>query len=172
MEIGTIVSSQGVKGEVRIYPSTDFPQRFEKPGERWYITPQQPQTPQSIRLVRGYYLPHKNLYVVKFEGIDDRDAADAMRNYLLVVRDDDRSFLKPGEYHLRDLLGLPVYLQDTEELVGTAIDLVAAGSDLLVVKSATDDREIYIPFVPEIVPNIDFTRRRIEITPPPGLLSL
>jgi 16S rRNA processing protein RimM len=95
-----------------------------------------------------------------------------MRNYLLVVRDDDRSFLKPGEYHLRDLLGLPVYLQDTEELVGMAIDLVAAGSDLLIVKSATDDREIYIPFVPEIVPNIDFTLRRIEITPPPGLLSL
>jgi 16S rRNA processing protein RimM len=169
MEIGTIVAPQGLKGEVRVYPHSDFPERFEVAGERWLYSTNQTE-PESVQLQRGYYIPGKDLYVVKLAAIDSRLQAESLRGRMLVVPIADRLELAAGEYHVADLIDLPVFLQSTGEQVGVVIDLVSAGQDLLVVKTA--HQEVWIPFVPEIVPLVNTEQRRIEITPPEGLLSL
>ncbi len=169
MEIGTIVAPQGLKGEVRVYPHSDFPERFEVAGERWLYSNNQAE-PESVQLQRGYGLPGKDMYVVKLKAIDNRQQAESLRNKMLVVPAADRLALGAGEYHVADLIDLPVFLQATGEQVGIVKDLVSLGHDLLVVKTAT--KEVWIPFVPEIVPVVDMAQRRIEITPPAGLLDL
>jgi 16S rRNA processing protein RimM len=169
MEIGTIVAPQGLKGEVRVYPHSDFPERFEVAGERWLYGADRLE-PKSVQLQRGYYIPGKDLYVVKLAAIDSRLQAESLRGQMLIVPVADRLELAAGEYHVADLIDLPVFLQATGEQVGVVVDLVSAGQDLLVVKTA--DREVWIPFVPDIVAVVSIEQQRIEITPPAGLLSL
>lgn len=172
LEIGKIVAAQGLKGELRVYPNTDFPERFEEPGERWLLRPNQTE-PEAIELVSGRYLDGKGLYVIQIKGICDRNAAEALRGCQLLVPDSDRLDLEEGEFHVADLLGLSVYEQASQELIGTVSNVIPAGHDLLEVKKVTPEgRTILIPFVEAIVPIVDLAQRRIEITPPPGLLDL
>ncbi len=171
LEIGTIVAPQGVDGEVRVYPNSDFPERFEQPGKRWLLKPGDTE-PQPIELLASYYLPGKGLYVLQFAGVDDRDRAEVLRGCRLMVPETDRPTLCDDEYHVLDLFGIEVFHHLTGETVGVVVDVIAAGNDLLVVKISGGDREVFIPFVKAIVPVVDLQQRRIEITPPPGLLEL
>ncbi|MBE9013818.1 ribosome maturation factor RimM [Pseudanabaenaceae cyanobacterium LEGE 13415] len=175
IEIGKIVAAQGIKGELRVYPNTDFPERFEEPGQRWLLRPNQTE-PESIELLSGRYIDGKGLYVIQIKGIRDRTTAESLRDCKLLVPDTDRPELEEGEFHVADLLGLAVYDQTTQELIGNVKDVIPAGHDLLqVVKITPEDGQekiILIPFVEAIVPVVDLDRQRIEITPPPGLLDL
>ena len=135
LEVGKIVAPQGLAGEVRVYPDSDFPERFEQPGPRWLQFPEQPgQDPQAIELLRGKYLSGKGLYVVKFAGVDTREQAEALRGCGLLVRSSDRPVLEAGEFYLPDLIGLRVFDRRTQSLVGTVVDTFRAGNDLLSVK--------------------------------------
>lgn len=174
LTIGKIVGAQGLQGEVRVYPDSDFPERFITPGERWLLRPNQSE-PESIQLVKGRYLDGKGLFVIKLAGIDDRSQAEALRDCRLVVPESDRPPLEEGEFHVMDLIDLPVFDQATQELVGTVKQVMSAGNDLLEVQLQQPKGKtstVLIPFVEAIVPIVDLEQRRIEITPPPGLIDL
>jgi 16S rRNA processing protein RimM len=189
LEIGRIVAPQGLDGAVRVYPDSDFPERFLEPGDRWLLKPGQ-TTPESVRLVSGRYLPGKGLYVLKIAGVNYRDQAEALRDARLLVPVGDRLALAPDEFHVSDLVGLEVRLQETGQAIGTVVDIYAAGNDLLAVElfakgDGTADSEtpqdkadrptkpnlpILVPFVYDIVPVVDIDAGYVEITPPKGLL--
>lgn len=199
LEIGTIIAAQGLKGELRINPSSDFPERFEQPGKRWLRSPDG-VTIREVELLEGRYLAAKNLYVLQLAEVEDRNDAEALRGYQLLVSKSDRPLLAEDEYHVSDLLDLEVYNQLTKERLGVVSDVFTAGNDLLEVKldrqPVTEDfnttqldlnseskknkikakknkiKTILIPFVKEIVPLVSLQERRIEILPPPGLLDL
>jgi 16S rRNA processing protein RimM len=200
LEIGTVVGAQGLKGELRIYPSSDFPERFEKPGRRWLQNPTT-QEIEQVELVSGRNIPGKNLYVITIEDIEDRSKVEALKGYKLLVKKSDRLPLEEDEYHVSDLIGLEVYDRETQENIGVVVEVYSAGNDLLEVKlhqqttnseelkssseKDSSDRKkikkkaksskpitVFIPFVKEIVPVVDLKSNRIEITPPPGLLEL
>ncbi|GAC1449075.1 MAG: ribosome maturation factor RimM [Chamaesiphon sp.] len=183
LEVGTIVAPQGLNGEVRVYPNSDFPERFEKPGQRWLLQPGETE-PQPYGLLEGRYIPSKGIYVLKFAGVENCNQAEALRGCLLMVSQNDRPTLREDEYYVPDLIGLEVFNQLSGEIVGIVVDVVSAGNDLLVVSCQkslaenlepgllTKDKEVLIPFVKAIVPVVDRQLGRIEITPPPGLLEL
>ena len=174
MEIGSIVGAQGIKGEVKVHPNSDFPERFEQAGERW-LWGSQDVEPRSIQLKKGYEIPGRNLYVVQLDGIFNRNQAENLRGQMLLLPTTDRPKLRSGEYHSQDLIGLPVFHQRTGVEVGVVTDIFTAGHEILVV-SATQANgktaEAMVPFVKEIVPMVDLTNRRIEILPPAGLLEI
>jgi 16S rRNA processing protein RimM len=179
VEIGRIVAPQGVKGEVRVYPSSDFPERFLEPGERWLKRPRSP-TPETVELVRGRHIDGKGLYVVQLAGVNSRDAAEALRDAVLLVPAGDRPQLDPDEFYVADLVGLRVIVQATGEAIGTVTDIFAAGNDLLEVTyypSATNNsqaskmRRVLVPFVTAIVPVVNLAEKYLEIAPPAGLLD-
>jgi 16S rRNA processing protein RimM len=173
LEIGKIVGGQGLKGELRVYPSTDFPERFEEPGTRWLLRPGASE-PEAIELEFGRYVPGKGLYVIKLAGVQDRDQADEIRGCKLFVPESDRPPLEEGEFHVLDLVNLVVFDQATQERIGIVSDILAAGNDLLEVKldhPKGKTATVLIPFVEAIVPVVDLENQRIEITPPAGLLE-
>jgi len=170
LEVGKIVGVQGLKGELRVYPETDFPERFEIPGPRWLLRPGASQ-PEPIELKSGRYLDGKGLYIVRLAGITDRAQAETLRNCRIMVPTDDRPSLEAGEFHVADLLGLEVFDQATQQSIGTVTEIFAAGNDLLEVKRHNAKPPVLIPFVEAIVPVVDLAQRRIEITPPPGLIE-
>jgi len=183
--VGKVVAAQGLRGELRILPLSDFPERFTSPGPRWLR--RQPAPAQTVELTAGRQLPGKELFVCRLKGIDDRNAAEALVDHELLVAASDRPPLQPGEFHLLDLVGLEVrLLQPNSEpaaaaAIGTVTDLVHAGNDLLAVQlsakasnpgSPGSGRSILIPFVEAIVPEVHLEEGWIGITPPPGLLEL
>ncbi len=194
LEIGTIVSPQGLKGELKVLSSSDFPERFEQPGSRCLQSPKG-LNKQVVELLEGRYIPGKNLCVIRLAGIESREQAEELRGYKLLVSASDRPQLEEDEYHVSDLVNLEVYHQLTREKIGTVIDILRAGNDLLEVQLYQQPQDIsteaispdfqienqpktkklatiLIPFVKDIVPIVDLEGRRLEINPPPGLLEL
>lgn len=195
IEIGRIVAPQGVKGEVRIYPSSDFPERFLEPGTRWLQRPRA-QSPEPVEIVRGRSLEGKGLYIVKLAGVEDRDQAEALRGCALLVPASDRPDLDEGEFYVADLMGLRVILQATGAEIGVVTDIYEAGNDLLEVtinagseavssgelapepssakggkSKGAKPKKVLIPFVESIVPVVDLAEGCLYLDPPPGLLE-
>lgn len=196
LEIGRIVAAQGLDGELRVYPNSDFPERFLEPGTRWLKRPGDSE-PQQVELLEGRDIPGKGLYAIILEGIEDRSQAEALRGAKLFVPESDRPQLEEDEYHVIDLVGLEVYHQHTGERLGIITDIIPAGNDLLEVKldrplvtTSPEPEEpptpgkrqkrpkppksqttVLIPFVKEIVPIVDLPNRRLEVNPPQGLLD-
>jgi len=106
--VGRLVAAQGLGGELRVLPLSDFPERFTHPGPRWLKARGQAAVP--VRLRSGRQLPGRELFVVRLEGIDNRSAAEALVGQELMVPAGDRPPLAPGEFHLLDLVGLEVRL--------------------------------------------------------------
>ncbi len=106
--VGRLVGAQGLGGELRVLPLSDFPERFTRRGPRWLQAKGKPAQPVELR--SGRQLPGKELFVVRLAGIDSRDAAEALVGQEFLVPAADRPPLKPGEFHLLDLVGLEVRL--------------------------------------------------------------
>ncbi|MEG4279306.1 ribosome maturation factor RimM [Microcoleus sp. MON1_C1] len=134
IEIGKIVAAQGLDGEVRVYPDSDFPERFIEPGKRWILRPNKSE-PEPIEFLGGRYIPGKGLYAVELEGVEDRDSAEALRGCKLFVEKTDRPYLESDEFYVQDLIGMEVFNQLTGEILGKVSDIIPAGNDLLEVET-------------------------------------
>ena len=170
LSVGKIVGVQGLQGELRVNPASDFPERFTAPGPRW-LRSRKGGEPTEIQLIKGRQLPGKSLFVVRFEGNDNRSAAEALVGQELLVSADDRPELEEGEFHLLDLMGLEARLNADGPAIGTVNDLISGGNDLLEIIT-TDGRKLLIPFVETIVPEVQLKEGWLLLTPPPGLLEL
>ena len=175
--VGRVVAAQGLRGELRVLPLSDFPERFTTAGVRWLR--RSPAAAAAVELLSGRQLPGKELFVCRFSGVDDRTAAEALVGHELLVDASERPPLAPGEFHLLDLVGLEVRLLEQPDLtIGRVLDLLHAGNDLLEVELPPaapghgSGRRILIPFVEAIVPTVHLEEGWIGITPPPGLLQL
>ncbi len=172
LEIGTIVAPQGIQGEVRVLSASDFPQRFLTQGQRW-VRKNETDLPRPLELKKGKQIPGKNLFILRFAEITDRNQAEALIDHKLLVPASDRLPLEPGEFHVMDLLGLIVYDQGTGDRLGVVTDFYSAGNDLLgVTLDASPEKEVLIPFVDAIVPVVKVAEKRLEIIPIAGLLEL
>lgn len=169
--VGKIVAAQGLKGELRVNPLSDFPERFTRPGRRWLQGRTGPA--RATTLLQGRNLPGKALFVIRLEGVNDRDSAEALVGHELLVPADDRPVLAEGEFHLLDLVGLEVRLLDDGRVLGTVTDLIHGGNDLLEVALTSEPaRTVLIPFVEAIVPTVELAEGWLGLTPPPGLLDI
>ena len=181
LEVGRLVAAQGLQGELRLNPLSDFPERFTVPGRRWIQGRTGPA--KAVTLLSGRQLPGKELYVLRLEGVNDRSSAEALVGHALLVPASDRPPLAEGEFHLLELVGLEVRLLADGRGIGRVTDLLHAGNDLLEVELAaapgigepgeqTKPRRILIPFVEPIVPEVHLGEGWLGITPPPGLLEI
>ncbi len=169
MSIGEIVAPQGLKGDIRIKPSSDFPERFTKPGKRWIQ--KNKESPTAIKLIKGTLIPGKSIYVLSIEGISDRSSAERIIGWNLVIPVDSRPSMSKDEYHYFDLIGLEVRQGPKKTLIGYVIDLIKGGNDLLEIE-LVEGKKVLVPFVKEIVPEIEIKEKWLLINPPPGLLEL
>ena len=169
MSIGEIVAPQGLKGDIRIKPSSDFPERFTKPGKRWIQ--KNKELPTEIKLIKGSLIPGKSIYIVSIEGVSNRSSAEKIIGWNLVIPAYSRPKLNTDEYHYLDLIGLEVRMGPKKTLIGYVTDLINGGNDLLEIE-LVEGKKVLIPFVKEIVPEIEIKEKWLLLTPPPGLLAL
>jgi 16S rRNA processing protein RimM len=162
--IGQVVALFGVRGELKVRSLTDIPDRFQQ-LEAVYLGPD--SRPYRIEHVR----PHKGeMVILKLAGIDDANAAEALRNQSLLIPLSQLARLPPDSYYQHDILGLTVLLLDGREL-GPIADILVTGSNDVYVIQGADGKQILIPAIKAVVKQIDLIRHTMYIDPLPGLLE-
>jgi 16S rRNA processing protein RimM len=170
IEIGRIVAPQGLHGEVRVYPDSDFPERFMKPGKRWILRSGTKEI-ESVTLQTGRFLDGKGLYVLRFAEFVSIDQAELLRGAKLMVPVGDRPPLKAGEFHVMDLVGMSVIDSNTQTLIGTVIGIANAGNDLLEIElQNAPGQKILVPMVKAFIKSLNLQTQQIELLPIPGLV--
>ena len=171
--VGRVRRPHGIRGEVMVESMTDADDRFAS-GSRLaaMIAGETRSRELQVRDAR----PHSGALRVSFEGIDDRDDAEQLRDAWLVV---DRSSVSPlpaGEHYVFDLVGCVCHDHELGE-IGEVIDVVEDGGGFLLVlrpqdAGEADAREILVPFVDALLGQVDTASGRIETRLPPGLVEL
>ena len=163
MAVGRVIKPHGVQGEVRVELMTDLPQRFE-----WlkviYVGERNPR-PIAVESVRY----HQEFVLLKLAGYPTRTEAEALRNELLQVPEEEAIPLEEGEYFLHQLLGLEV-LTEAGQSLGRLTDILETGANNVFVVSG-GGAEHLIPDIPDVVREVDVDGGRIIIRPLPGLLG-
>ena len=164
--VGRIGRPHGIRGDVVVGVRTDEPElRFAR-GSRLDTDPAD-LGPLTVAATKW----HSGELLVRFAGIGDRDAAAELRGTWLTV--DSATIAPPedpDEFRDADLVGLSVRTVDGTQ-VGTVQDVLHSGQDVLVIKSA-DGREVMVPFVKPLVPDVDIPAGVLTIDPPEGLLNV
>lgn len=172
LRVGRLVKAHGLKGALKIELYTDDPEGRFVPGATFTLqVPEaspwhgKPLTVREFRFMNSHP-------VAFFEGVDDRDAAEALVRAILWI--DEDAAATPAEddaWYDHQLVGLDVVRDGVS--VGRVIRVEHMPSqDLLIVRSAADgDNEILVPFVKAIVPEVDIAAGRVVVTPPPGLFE-
>ncbi|MDP1876688.1 MAG: ribosome maturation factor RimM [Actinomycetota bacterium] len=163
--VGRIGRPHGIRGEVTVEPRTDEPDERFAPGAVFALDERR----EDLVVERLHW--HSGRLLVTFEGISDRNAAEALRGTLLEVeRADDDMPEDPEEFYDSTLIGCVVDHVDGSR-IGEVLDVLhLPAQDLLVVRVA-GEREALIPFVSVIVPVVDLPGRRLVVDPPVGLLD-
>lgn len=163
LAIGRVIKPHGVLGEVRVELMTDVPQRFG-----WlktiYVGERDPR-PVAVESVRY----HQEFVLLKLAGYPTRTEAEALRNELLQVPEEEAIPLEEGEYFLHQLLGLEV-LTEAGQSLGRLTDILETGANNVFVVSGGGGEHL-IPDIPDVVREVDVDGGRIIIRPLPGLLG-
>lgn len=161
--VGRIGKAHGLRGEVAVQVHTDSPEQRFAPGVQLGAGADRTLTVETVR-------PHSGALLVKFAGVADRTAAEALRGRLLTVEATSLPDLDdPEEYYDHQLEGLTAASKEGAVL-GTVLEVVhAPASDLLVLD--TGHGTAMVPFVRAIVPEVDLAGGRVVLDPPAGLLD-
>lgn len=162
--IGKIVAPFGLKGEVKVWPLTDVPDRFTN-LDVIYLGPE--YTRYTITGVRPY---KGEMVLLKLRGINDPNAAETLRSRDICIPLDQLAQLPPDSYYQHDILGLHVYRLDDRE-VGTIVDIIITGSNDVYVIKASDGRQFLIPAIKQVIKQVDLIRQKMYIDPIRGLLD-
>jgi 16S rRNA processing protein RimM len=165
--IGRVVRAHGIGGEVAVEVRTDTPDLRFAEGARLETDPAQ-RGPLTVRRTRW----HSGRLLVGFEGVTDRNAAEALRGTLLVADSSTSPAPEdPDEFWDHQLTGLSAVTTGGVVLGEVAEVAHPPGADVLVIRTATG-AELLVPFVRAIVPEVDLAGRRLVVDPPEGLLEL
>jgi 16S rRNA processing protein RimM len=164
--VARVGRAHGIKGEVTVEVRTDEPELRLAPG---VVLATDPATAGPLTIETGRV--HSGRLLLRFTGVRDRTAAEALRNTLLIAEvDPDDVPEDPDEYYDHQLMDLDVVLRDGTE-VGRISEISHLPSQDLFVVERADGTEVLIPFVEEIVVEIDLEKQRAVIDPPPGLID-
>lgn len=163
--VGEIVGALGLRGELKVRPETDFPDRFVDTPTLYLGPNHTPRRVASARVLRG------NQVTVQLEGVEDATAAGKLRGTLLYVPMSEAVALPPDQFYLHDVVGLRAERPDGTVL-GTITDvLTGPGNDVYVVRAAGKGQEVLVPAVKEMIKRVDVAGGVVVMEPIAGLFD-
>lgn len=162
--VGVIANTHGVRGEVKVFPTTENPSRYKQLKEVLLDTGSEYKT-LEVASVRFF----KNLVIVKFKGIDNINDIECYKGHDLYVTRENAIPLEEGEYYLADIIGAKVVTDDGKDF-GILNDVLETGANLVyVVKHA--GKEVLLPVIPDCVKQVDVEASVITVHLMKGLLE-
>ena len=166
LRVGVISSTHGVRGEVKVYPTTDDPERFLD-LEEVILDPGRERLPLKIENVKFF----KNMVILKFKGYDNINDIEKYKGRDLYITRDQAVELEEDEYFIADLIGMSVVAEDGTVL-GTLADVMPTGANDVYVVRTENGKELLIPAIKECILNVDVEERAMRIHVMDGLLDL
>ena len=167
LQVGAITSTHGLKGEVKVFPTTDDPTRFEDLDEVILETARQGRISLEIENVRYF----KQMVILKFRGLDRIEDVEPYKKATLWVDREHALPLEENENYIADLIGMPV-ITDEGETLGTLRDVLQTGANDVYVVQTGEGRELLLPAIRECVLDVDLEQNRILVHLMEGLLDL
>ena len=163
LEIGKIVSTHGVRGEVKVPPWCDSAEFLTEFEELYF---DEGKTPVHIENARV----HKGMAILKLDGVETMDAANTYRGKVLYMDREDVE-LAPGTYLIQDLIGLAVVDADTGEEYGTLSDVTQTGANDVYHIRTPQGKEYLIPAIEQVIEKTDIAGGKLLIHPLEGLFE-
>ncbi len=166
--LGRVLRPHGVRGELRIEVLTDYPERIG-PESVVYLG----HDPASPAKARAFQVMHSRMHqqflILQLEGIDDRNAAELLRQQFVMVAVEDAVPLEEGEFYLFQLIGVQVF-STTQEFLGEVTEVIETGANDVYVVSGPRG-EILLPAIDDCVKEIDLEANRMTVELLDGLLD-
>jgi 16S rRNA processing protein RimM len=166
--VGKIVNTHGIQGEVRVISKTDFADIRYKKGNSLFLF--LPDKNEPIELVVKSHRVHKNFDLLTFEGYNNINQIEKFKGGILKVPETQLSELDKDEYYFHEIIGCTVVTDEGEE-IGKIREILTPGANDVWVVKANNGKEYYIPYIADVVKKVDVHEKRIIITPLEGLLS-
>ena len=166
LRVGVITSPHGIKGEVKVFPTTDDAKRF-KELKKVILDTGKEYIPMEIEHVKFF----KNMVILKFKGYDNINEIEKYKSRDLLITRDQAVDLAPDEYFITDLIGLAVVSDQGVEL-GTLKDVLETGANDVYVVAMKDGKELMLPAIGDCILNVDLEQMRMEVHVLEGLMDL
>ena len=163
--VGKIVNTQGLQGEMRVLSVTDFAEERFKKGNILALFDKKDQFVMDVEIASHRKV--KNFDIIKFKGMYHINDIEKFRDFTLKVREEDLTDLEDGEFYYHEIIGLEVYENDV--LLGTIKEILQPGANDVWVVKRKGKRDLLLPYIPPVVLGIDIVQGRVDVEIPEGL---
>lgn len=162
--VGKIVNTHGIRGEVRVLPTTDFIDERFAPQRKLYLQTAGEPLVLTIEQARR----HKGFILVKFVGYDDINAVKGFRNHELMVSAADQQPLEDGQYYYHQIIGLTVQTVEGEQL-GQIKEILSPGANDVWVVDRPGKTDLLLPVIDDVVKRVDLDKGQVIVEMMEGL---
>lgn len=164
LKVGVITSTHGVRGEVKVFPTTDDPMRF-KGLKQVVLDMGREKLPLEIERVKFF----KQFVILKFKGLDNINDIEKYKKCSLLVTRENAIALEEDEYFIADMIGMETVTEEGESF-GTLKDVIRTGANDVYVIESPKHGEVLIPAIKECIINVDTKKHQMQIHLMDGLI--
>ncbi len=164
LQVGVITATHGIRGEVKVYPTTDDATRFDD-LKGVILDAGKQQLPLEIQSVKYF----KQFVILKFKGIDNINDIERYKRCPLLINREDAVDLEEDEYFIADIIGMEVYTEDGAYF-GLLKDVMETGANDVYIIDSKEHGEVLLPAIKECILNVDGDENKITIHLMEGLL--
>ncbi|HZG77403.1 MAG TPA: ribosome maturation factor RimM [Paenibacillus sp.] len=168
LTVGKVANTHGIRGELKVWPETDFPEQRFKTGAGLLLV--SPDDAKSIPLTVANARPQKTVYIVKFKEFDNINQVEPYKGWSLKVSSEERVRLERDEFYFHDIIGCAVKTEEGEP-VGEVTDILRPGANDVWVVKRTNGKTAYIPYIEDVVLDVDVPQKTVTIRLMEGLLE-
>ncbi|WDH95927.1 ribosome maturation factor RimM [Paenibacillus urinalis] len=163
--VGKIVNTHGIRGELKVLPLTDFPEeRFAK-GSKLVIETGEGQLPVTVESARL----HKNMYVVRLNDFTNINEVEKYKGMMLKVSSEYQTELSEDEFYFHQIVGCEV-VTDEGEALGTIKEILTPGANDVWVVKANKGKEILLPYIDDVILHVDVVNQKVTVHLMEGLV--
>ncbi|QIW83772.1 ribosome maturation factor RimM [Bacillus velezensis] len=166
--VGKIVNTHGIKGEVRVISKTDFAEERYKPGNTLYLFAEGAEEP--IKVTVSAHRLHKQFHLLQFKEMPSLNEVEHLRNMVIKVPEEDLGELEEDEFYFHEIIGCEVVSEDGE-LIGTVKEILTPGANDVWVVARKGKKDALIPYIASVVKDININEKKIKIHVMEGLID-
>ncbi|GMB08483.1 ribosome maturation factor RimM [Thermolongibacillus altinsuensis] len=166
--VGKIVNTHGIRGEVRVISRTDFANERYKVGNTLYIFMENADAPIEVKVAR--HRVHKSFDLLTFEGYDNINLVEKFKGAMIKIPETQLQPLNEGEYYFHEIIGCTVITEEGE-IIGQVKEILTPGANDVWVVKRKNGKDVLIPYIDDIVKAVDVAEKKITIHPMEGLLE-
>lgn len=163
LQVGVISSTHGIRGEVKVFPTTDDPMRFKK-LKKVFLDTGRERLELEVQSVRFF----KQFAIVKFKGIDNINDIEKYKGKGIFVPREDAVPLDEDEYYIADLIGMEVFTEDGH--FGVVKDVIETGANEVYIIESDEHGEVLIPAIRQCVLDVNVEEKKMKIRLMDGLI--